>query len=328
MSASNKDESEQLTQLIEDLSIKNDSVKDSLMRCTACGKEGDGDNMNTCNKCKAVKYCNAACKKKHKSKHKKACERRVAELYDQELFKGPPPPREDCPICFLPLPLDPRQSAFKSCCGKLICIGCVYAMALEGVKRGKKKEELGMCAFCRMPLSNLDEERIKQLTKQIEKGSGKACCDLAKGYANGSNGMPQDTSKANELYLKAGELGCSHGYYNLGCSYLSGMGVEVDKVKAKHYFELSAMMGDVYARFFLGYLEAEAGNTQRAFKHFILSAKCGCKDSLSTVKSGFMDGDVTKEEYESTLRAYHNRHAEMKSDMRDIATNIPGICIN
>ena len=29
---------------------------------------------NTCNKCKKVKYCNAACKKKHRHKHKKECE--------------------------------------------------------------------------------------------------------------------------------------------------------------------------------------------------------------------------------------------------------------
>ena len=33
-----------------------------------CGKEGA---INICNKCKQVTYCNAACKKKHKSKHKK-----------------------------------------------------------------------------------------------------------------------------------------------------------------------------------------------------------------------------------------------------------------
>ena len=34
-----------------------------------------------------VKYCNAACKKKHRKKHKKACERRVAEMHDEKLFK-------------------------------------------------------------------------------------------------------------------------------------------------------------------------------------------------------------------------------------------------
>ena len=67
----------------------------SVAICAACGKEG-GDNMNTCNKCDLVKYCNAACKKKHRKTHKKKCERRVAELYDERLFDDPPPP-EDCP---------------------------------------------------------------------------------------------------------------------------------------------------------------------------------------------------------------------------------------
>jgi len=35
--------------------------------CANCGKEGSSDEINnTCNKCKQVKYCNAACKKKHR----------------------------------------------------------------------------------------------------------------------------------------------------------------------------------------------------------------------------------------------------------------------
>ena len=58
------------------------AISDVTSTCANCGKEGNSDDMNTCNKCKSVKYCNAACKKKHRSKHKKACERRVAELHD------------------------------------------------------------------------------------------------------------------------------------------------------------------------------------------------------------------------------------------------------
>ena len=42
----------------------------NIITCAACGKEGEDDNMNICNKCKMVYYCNVACKKKHKSKHK------------------------------------------------------------------------------------------------------------------------------------------------------------------------------------------------------------------------------------------------------------------
>ena len=53
----------------------------TITTCANCGKEGG--TLNTCNKCKMVKYCNAACKKKHRSKHKKACEKRVVDLHDE-----------------------------------------------------------------------------------------------------------------------------------------------------------------------------------------------------------------------------------------------------
>ena len=89
----------------------------SVAICAACGKEGDGDSMNTCNKCDLVKYCNAACKKKHRKTHKQKCVKRAAELYDEKLFKDHPMP-EDCPICFLPLPFDEGQVTFEACCGK------------------------------------------------------------------------------------------------------------------------------------------------------------------------------------------------------------------
>ena len=48
-----------------------DKSADSIL-CANCCKEGI-DVINICNKCKMVKYCNAACKKKHRSKHKKDC---------------------------------------------------------------------------------------------------------------------------------------------------------------------------------------------------------------------------------------------------------------
>ena len=143
---SNKDTAaNQLSLQIEDLSIENEegaSKKyadniDNVITCVACGKEGEEDSMNICNKCKMVHYCNVACKKKHKSKHKKKCDKqckiRAVQLHDEALFKEPPLP-EDCPICMLPLPLTEGEVQFQSCCGKLICRGCIYAMVeREGV---------------------------------------------------------------------------------------------------------------------------------------------------------------------------------------------------
>ena len=73
--------SNQLTQKVEDLSINNST--DTAIICANCDKEVS--NINICNKCKAATYCNAACKKKHRHKHKQECERRVAELREEQL---------------------------------------------------------------------------------------------------------------------------------------------------------------------------------------------------------------------------------------------------
>jgi len=287
--------------------INSVAMLDNISICAACGKEGNSDNMNNCNKCKMVKYCNAACKKKHRSKHKKACERRVAELHDEKLFKEPPP-QEECPICLQILP-PAEKTIVESCCGKRICNGCIFAMQIS--------EGKDLCAFCRTPNAKTDEEHIKRTKKLMDKGNAEAHYMLAGCYARGMKGLPQDWAKAIELLLKAGELGSAVAYFNLGCSYVIGEGI--DKEKAEHYWELAAMGGDIDARYYLGREDYRTGNHQRAMKHWIISAKAGHKESLEIVKKGFMKGLVTKDEYANTLRAYHERQKEMKSDQRDKA---------
>jgi len=277
--------------------------------CAACGKEGNSEDMNTCNKCKMVKYCNAACKKKHRTKHKKACDRRVAELHEEQLFKDVE--RDECPLCFQPMPLEAEATTFQTCCGKMICNGCIYAMRMS--------EGKDLCAFCRMPPSSSDEEIIEEIHKLMNNGNGEAFNLFAFLYANGRRGMPRDWNKANELFLKAGKHGCSDGYFNLGDTYRYGREVEVDMEKAVHFYELGAIGGDSDSRHNLACLEGVAGNGQRSKKHIIISAKAGHERSLEAVKIFFMKGTYTKEEYESTLRAYHERQKEMRSDARDKA---------
>ena len=134
------------------------ALLDDMSKCASCDKEGISGDMNVCNKCKSVKYCNAVCKKKHRSKHKKACERRVAELYDEQLFKEPPP-NEECPICMLPLMNEYKTETFMACCGKTICMGCIGAMIMSGGK--------DLCAYCRMPPPTSNEEEIDRLNNQL-----------------------------------------------------------------------------------------------------------------------------------------------------------------
>ena len=189
---------EQLTQQTNDLSIKDDVLTTT---CACCGKEGN--NLNACNKCDLVMYCNAACKKKHRSKHKKKCERRAAELHDIELFKQPPP-NEDCPICMLPLPTLQRGRKYNECCGKMICSGCIHAGCKMAASRDKnavtKEFILGtkvlsvrtatsdgvICPFCRTPKHTTDVEYLERLRKRIEVGDTEAIYNLGCYYAKGN----------------------------------------------------------------------------------------------------------------------------------------------
>ena len=51
-------------------------------------------------------------------------------------------------------------------------------------------------------------------------------------------GLPQNRTKALELWHKAGKFGHAAAYYNIGNAYFYGRGVERDDKKAQHYWEL------------------------------------------------------------------------------------------
>ena len=289
--------------------------------CANCGKgeESSGD-LKACTACKLVKYCNRECQIAHRPQHKRECKKRAAELYDEQLFKENPP-REECPICMLPLPLvimtnngnSHTGTSFHSCCGKRICHGCIVAMSETGGKN------MDLCAFCRTPKKKSNDEELQRVNQLIEKGNAYAYFILGGYYDQGNCGLPQDRAMANELFLKAGELGCAGAYYNLGGSYYEGMGVEIDKKKAMHFYELAAMNGDILARNNLGCLVGAAGNDHRAMKHFLLAARAGHNNAIDLVKDGYMNGHVTKDQYADSLREYQKSQDEMKSDARDKA---------
>ena len=280
----------------------------AIDKCAACGTEGV--NLKSCNACHMVKYCNRDCQISHRKQHKKACKKRAAELYDEQLFKEVEP--EECPICLLPLPHRAGQTTMESCCGKRICNGCIYAMDMS--------EGKDLCAFCRTPPAMSREEHMKRIKNLMDKGNSRAFNMLGLAYKRGDHGLAQDYEKAHKLYLEAGKLGCADAYNNLGNSYNNGTGVDIDHKKAKYYYELAAMKGCVTARHNLGCSEGAAGNERRAMKHFMNAAKAGY-DSLNMVKKGFKRGLVTKEEYANTLRAYQKIQDEMKSDERDKAAS-------
>jgi hypothetical protein len=196
-----------------------------------------GVSLKACKSCMTVKYCDAECQKKHWPKHKKQCKQRAAELRDEALFKDPPP-MEDCPICFLPMPnkllscvsLPPATISsvpindfaianevlaakatdeYYPCCGKNICAGCVYSFGQSGND--------DKCPFCNSNrASKTDEEMVAEVMKRVEAQDAASIYMLAGYYYRGLQGLQQDHAKAMELLTRSARLGSHLAHYNLG----------------------------------------------------------------------------------------------------------------
>ena len=159
--------------------------------CAECGEEGGGVSLKLCKSCMLVKYCNANCQRNHWPKHKQVCKRRAAELRDVALFKDPPP-KEECPICFLPIPVEfvscvslpdatilsvpiydfanehvelaaEDSEVYYPCCGKTICQGCVYSSSRKSGNHDK-------CPFCNsyQGRNTTEEEDGEATMKRVE----------------------------------------------------------------------------------------------------------------------------------------------------------------
>jgi TPR repeat protein len=130
-------------------------------------------------------------------------------------------------------------------------------------------------------------------------------------------GLRQDHAKALELFHKSAKLGNPFAHNNVSNYYRKG-GIKIkDTRKVTYHEHLAAMAGDLRARYNLGCDEDNAGNMDRAYRHWMISANDGWDSSMKAVQEGYKSGFVTKDDYAKTIRAYGNSIKEMKSDDRD-----------
>jgi len=238
----------------------------NIVCCADCGGvAGEGVSLKACKSCMLDRYCNADCQRNHWKKHKKVCKRRAAELRDEALFKDPPA-KEDCPICFLPMPsnliccvslppatissvpvndfaianeelANPETEQYYSCCGKSICGGCIYSF--------RKSDNDDYCPFCKAEISG-KTEKVEELMKRVEANDAHATCLLGSYYSHGQLGLQQDLVKGVKLWTQAAELGSSKAYFFLGKHYYKGQGG--DLTKAKFHYESAAIAGHEVAK--------------------------------------------------------------------------------
>lgn len=232
---------------------------------------------------------------------------------DEDLFKNPPP-RKDCPICAIPMPFG-KDVTYLVCCGKEVCGGCVYAMDVANPQRNS-------CGVCGMSAERSMDEHIKRIKKRMKKNDPNAYNILGLYFKNGSAGLPKDTKKAMELWMKSGQLGHGRAFQNIVNAYEEGRGVGRSSAKARHYNELGAMAGDEVCRHNLGCMDNGEGHKDRAVRHWMISASRGNEKSLQLIGRSFKNGDVSKDDYEKTLRAYTDSINVMKSEQRSKAAQL------
>ena len=280
--------------------------EDGVRCCASCGIAGGDDiKLKKCTGCHLVRYCSVKCQKDHRPQHKKECKKRAAELYDEILFKQPECYLGDCPICYLPLPIDKTESTMMSCCSKVICDGCNYANRVREA-RGKLQCK---CPFCREVLPYTDEEWDERLMKRVEVNDPAAICDMGT-----MRDIEGDYKSAFEYWTKAAALGSVEAHYQLSCLY-----PKKDTKKELLHLKEAAIGGHPLARHNLGIHSYENGRVDRAVKHFIIAAKLGFDKSLKNLKDLQEAGFVSEEEFASALRGHEAATDATKSPQREEA---------
>jgi TPR repeat protein len=195
---------------------------------------------------------------------------------------------------------------YYSCCGKAICGGCVDSFYKSG------NEET--CPFCNSErIGKTDEERVKELMKRVDINDASAMYALGSYYHHGEHGLQQDQERAKEVWTQAAKLGFSKAHYSLGNFYGEGG----NSKKAKVHYEAAAMAGHEVARYNLGCMEYKLGNKERAVKHWTIAASAGHHTAMNNLLVALKRGLVSRESIDSTLAAYNNSCAEMRSEARD-----------
>jgi TPR repeat protein len=170
------------------------------------------------------------------------------------------------------------------------------------------------CPFCNSDQDNkTDEERVEEMMKRVEVNDAGAIMFLASAHCHGKLGLLQDQERAMEFWKQAAELGSSKAHLELGIIY----DAEGNSKNAKFHYGAAAMLGNEVARYNIGCMEFESGKTERAMKHWMIAACAGDYNAMQCMIELFTQGAVSKESIDSTLAAYNNSCAEMRSEARD-----------
>ena len=301
--------------------------------CSACGKAGTpGGDLKKCTACKSVWYCGVNCQIDHRKAHKKECKRIKKELAAREKQEGQkgemedankdekfslfnPEPRSGCPICMVVMPLHVKMQMYMSCCGKIICGGCIYANYMVNAD--------GKCPFCRQSAPDSQEKILEGMMARAESGDARAIFQLSTHYEVGRGfGLQMDSAKSLGLLQQAADLGCIEANSHLGEHYRDSYGgLTKSYEKARLHWEFAAKKGDPDAHHNLGELEFRMrhrnGHIDLSIRHLRISAQLGNKKSVRSLQNMAKFGYLGEEELKEAENAYRGALEAMRTEDRD-----------
>ena len=239
-------------------------------------------------------------------------------------------PRDLCPICCYALPEAAMKSRYKSCCGEMICMGCLYGQHRTlvlgtGVKmplKGSKEEEQEfermcyskipmLCPFCRAKEPYNNTEILKRLYKQIEKHNDPTAMNVVGWWSmKGIEGLPQNLKKAEKLFKRSFDLGnidVAHLLKQLYNKYIP------DQVLVMEYLEEGTRRGNACCMMDLANHTLQSGNVKEATRLVIMSARLGLDKAMNKLMVYYRNGLLSKEDLATTLRAHKAANDEVNN---------------
>lgn len=216
--------------------------------------------------------------------------------------------KQKCQICYKVLSYATEGCSYDTkhmyliCCGMIICHGCAVTRATKMVNEESNER---VCLACNMPLVRSNEESIALCQRRMKIGDPKAFCVLGSAYRAGNWGLVKNMKKAVELWLEGAKRGSLDGNYNLGVAYYHGHGVATSESEAVYHFKLAADGGHEIARYILGKIDHNNGNTEQAMKHYKIAARAGCNSAMACIETGYTEGYINKRECLDTYQEYY-----------------------
>lgn len=259
-----------------------------------------------------ARYCSDIRKQEY---HRTTMKKEGDEERDKILFRQPKSSHlGDCPICFLPLPLDHDKSILHSCCSKIVCKGCSYVNTIREFKENSQHA----CPFCRQGVPKTREDAERNQMNRIAANDPVALQRTGSKYQNEG-----DYERAFEYFTRAADLGDADAHFELSLLYQNGEGVQKDEEREVYHLEEAAIRGHPDARCNLASHEWQNNERMdRAVKHLIIAVNLGHHESMQMLKELNELGSVSDDLFAVTMHTHQAAVDAMKSPQREEAEGV------